>query len=980
MTSHEPEDITVELIVDGSWASSTGSVVFADRVRGGNEEGSITITRGVADQQSGISPQTASFTLGNADGLFNDDNPLSPLYHKIPLNADIRMGVLDSNGTYDAYLRIPEYPEDSEPAQYAHTADKASLDITGDIDIRVEFSAQRARGRTLILCRTYQTGGVDRSWLLTTTTSGGFEFLTSSAGTFASVISNATTNVIAEDTVRSAVRVTLDVNNGAGGKTYTWYTADSIAGPWTTLETNIVAGTTSIAAGAAPLEIGAADGGLRGITSRDVFAGKIHAVEVYNGIAGTLVADFKPATDSIFMETTSWEDNCASPNQWIITGSDTRLATDRIRFAGQLGYVPLEWDKTGTDVYSIATASGVLAQLNSNGAALQSCTRRYWRLDSDVTDYWPCEDEDGATKAASAVTGGKAATIFGCSFGSADGYPGSTGMMTFDTASSSIARFAVGNLLADTGATTCIFSFTTSGLPASDVTFATVYVASGTVRAWRFAIGATGFAHTLVDAAGATVASGSALFGAGANPNGTTIVVCLQLSQEGGNVRWQTVWHAVGSSTFYTPTVGGSTFAGTSGQFYQANFSIPNANLAGARLGHVVITHALTSINTSEFANVSNAFTGELFGVRAQRLCAEEGVFFQWRGDIQATQAVGAQTADTLLNILTAGQKVAGGILTDVRDKLGIEYVTQQYLGNRRGLELSYSSSHLSGVPNPVNDLRYLVNDFTASRDGGSSARHEVTDPLNRKNTSASPDGAGRWEKKDSFTASTDAQTILLASRETFTGTWPQRRIPNLAVELSRSEISGTATLRGTLMRDVIAWDLGDPVNLAGLSTSPLPPDDMLMAMFGYTEKISNKLWSIDANTVPAGPFQVPIMGDYSGREPRMDVDDLTHSILKADITTTATSFTVKTDAASTRRVKIWVDTTSYSSDIGGGQTIDINIGGERIRVTSIGTPTLTGGYNEQTFTVTRSINGVVAEHTAGDPISLWEPFYLGME
>ena len=980
MSAHSPTDIAAELLIDGTWESAVSGVDIASRVRGGNGEGSISITRGVADQQSGISAQSSVFTLENNDGFFNDDNPASPLYHLIPLNTRIRFGV-QTGGSWDAYLRIPEYPTGSEPAQYAYTADKASLDITGDIDIRAEFSPQRARGRELILATKYLASGTDRSWLLHTTPGGGFKFYHSTDGTFAGVLSNTTTATIAENTVRSAVRLTLDVNNGAAGRTYTWYTATSIDGPWTVLETNVVAGTTSIHAGGANLGIGASSDGGRGVSSSDVFAGKIHGVEVYDGIAGTLVADFKPA-DQPTMETIVWDDGCASPNTWHINGSDVRLGSDRVRFTGMLGAIPLDWDSTGNNVFSTVTASGLLAQLNNTGRPLMSCVRQHYRLNTDITDYWPCEDENGATQAASALaTGGKAAQIFDCSFGAQADFPGSAGMLTFNTASSSFARFAVGTFPSATGATTVIFYFNTSGLPASDVVFATAYVHAGTVRMWRFSIGATTFTHTLVDVTGATVATANSTFGAGANPNGQTVAMCLQLSQEGGNVRWQNVWHAVGSSTFYTTTGGGATFAGTCGQFVQVNYSVPNANLAGARVGHVIITHALTAINSITFADVSKAFDGETFGERAQRLCAQEGVVFQWRGDITATQQLGPQAIAKLYDILTAGQKVAGGIITDIRDDLGIELITQQYLGNRRGLELSYSDSHLTDVGRPVNDLRYLVNDFTASREGGSSARHEVTE--GRKSVNDPPDGSGRWVRSDSYAAYADSQAILLAGRETFTGTWPERRIPSLTVGLHRTEISGTAALQGTLMRDVIALELGDPVNLTGLSTSPLPPDDLLMVALGYTETISNKLWSTALNTVPAGPFQVPVLGDYSGREPRMDADDDTHSLLKSSVTTTATSFVVKTDAASTRRVTKWVDSTNFPDEVGAAAVGDdpvINIGGEWMTVTDIGTASASGGFNEQTFTVTRSTNGVVKEHDALSPVRLAQPFYLGME
>ena len=44
------------------------------------------------------------------------------------------------------------------------------------------------------------------------------------------------------------------------------------------------------------------------------------------------------------------------------------------------------------------------------------------------------------------------------------------------------------------------------------------------------------------------------------------------------------------------------------------------------------------------------------------------------------------------------------------------------------------------------------------------------------------------------------------------------------------------------------------------------------------------------------------------------------------------------------------------------------NVGGERVTVTNI-----TGASSPQTFTVTRSVNGVVKAHTSGTDVRLWD-------
>jgi hypothetical protein len=49
----------------------------------------------------------------------------------------------------------------------------------------------------------------------------------------------------------------------------------------------------------------------------------------------------------------------------------------------------------------------------------------------------------------------------------------------------------------------------------------------------------------------------------------------------------------------------------------------------------------------------------------------------------------------------------------------------------------------------------------------------------------------------------------------------------------------------------------------------------------------------------------------------------------------------------------------------------DINVGGEQMTVTAI-----SGSSSPQTFTVTRSVNGVTKEHASGSDVRLWTPKY----
>lgn len=170
---------------------------------------------------------------------------------------------------------------------YARTLDTAALDIVGDIDLRTDIIADTwpvASNSTLL--GKYNDDTANRAYRLDALTSGLIRLAWSDDGL--NVVNVSSTVAVPIDTGdRIALRATLDVNNGAGGRTVTFYTAPTIAGPWTQLGAPVVqAGVTSIFSGTANLEVGArADG------TRDRFAGLTFASQVYNGIAGVLVAN-----------------------------------------------------------------------------------------------------------------------------------------------------------------------------------------------------------------------------------------------------------------------------------------------------------------------------------------------------------------------------------------------------------------------------------------------------------------------------------------------------------------------------------------------------------------------------------------------------------------------------------------------------------------------------------------------------------------
>lgn len=183
---------------------------------------------------------------------------------------------------------------------YASTPDTAVLDIVGDIDLRADLKlANWVPGTALALVAKYDGTVNQRSYDLGISSTGAVEMLWSNDGT-ANIVKSSTVNPTPAADGRLAVRATLDVNNGAAGNTVTFYTAPTIDGPWTQLGAPVVtAGVTSIFSSTSNLSVGARNPG--GVT--DVITGEFFAAEVYNGIAGSVVAnpDFTilaPGTDS----------------------------------------------------------------------------------------------------------------------------------------------------------------------------------------------------------------------------------------------------------------------------------------------------------------------------------------------------------------------------------------------------------------------------------------------------------------------------------------------------------------------------------------------------------------------------------------------------------------------------------------------------------------------------------------------------------
>lgn len=199
------------------------------------------------------------------------------------------------------YLYLP-----GSANNYASVPDSVALSITGDIDIRVKAALEDWTPGGLQCILGKATGAGNRSFLLwlDSAQAGKLTFTWYEAGDTPRAVTSSAAPTVADGSALW-VRVTLDVNNGSGGHTVTFYTS-SDGTTWAQLGTTQSAGafTTSIADSTSSLDIG------NNTAATGYLTGKVYRVQLFASTDGTdarLDADFNQAAEpySTFSEVSS---------------------------------------------------------------------------------------------------------------------------------------------------------------------------------------------------------------------------------------------------------------------------------------------------------------------------------------------------------------------------------------------------------------------------------------------------------------------------------------------------------------------------------------------------------------------------------------------------------------------------------------------------------------------------------------------------
>lgn len=899
--------LAVELYLGGNWVSIPSHVYRRDM---------INISRGRANEASAANPAGCSMTINNRDGRYSPRNPVGPYYGQLTRNTPVRVAVEGG----DTYLAVHGVAGDQ-----ATTPDAAALDITGDIDIRIELTAGNWRSN-FDMAGKYETSGNQRSWV--------FYLYSDNAGTLAYTWSSngtATTTVLssvpcpAPASGRQALRVTHDVNNGSSGNTVTFYTSDSISGSWTQLgDPVITGGTTSIFSGSGVLEVGDVVD-----LSAAAATGEVHAFELRSGIAGSVVAnpDFTAQTAGA----SSFAD--AAGRTWTVQGGSS-ISNRVYRFHGEVSSWPPRWDITGNDVYTPIEASGVLRRLGQGSDALGSAIYRGRVFDTaGLVAYWPLQDAAGSTSLAPALSHGPMTIIGTPTLASFEGFTASDPILVLNNAE----LRGGAPTYADTGQSQVRFLLAVpSGGDVNDQAVITFYT-TGSVRRWECHYGTGGtLGLRAFDAAGTQLFdTGDVAYAV----NGELLLVSVELTQDGADVDYTLSTLEPGASVGLATS--GTLAANTVGRV-GAIVVNPAGGLVNTAIGHLSVQNTVTTL--FDLGAQLDGWRGERAGRRIERLCSEEGVTFRALGDLDDTTRMGAQLPDTLMNLIRAAVTADDGMLYEPRDVLGLGYRARVSLYNQTArLALDYEAHELAEAPSPVDDDQAIVNDVTVTRQGGSSAR--AVQETGTLSVLPPPDGVGRYPGGETtINIEYDLDLFEQTGWRLHLGTVDEARYPQLSINFAHESFAGDTAQTA----DGRALEVGDRVTVAN-PPDFLPPETISQLVQGYAEELGNYEQTITLNCSPESPYQVATYGSTARYMPQ---DTVTNEAL--DTTETGVDITTPTGP-------LW--STAASG-------FDVMIGGERMTVSAVGSPTGT----VQTLTVTRSVNGVVKSHASGAAVALFPP------
>jgi hypothetical protein len=405
-------------------------------------------------------------------------------------------------------------------------------------------------------------------------------------------------------------------------------------------------------------------------------------------------------------------------------------------------------------------------------------------------------------------------------------------------------------------------------------------------------------------------------------------------TQNGADVDWSVYVDAVlvlsGTETTYTLaaiTALGLTVEATS---------------AATALGYVSVWTAPAAV--ADYTAAIFGHQGEMAHERVARVCTEKSVPYSVTAD--ASTRLGPQPLAGIVAILRDTERTDRGILDDSQGR--ISYRAHSELYNQTPImTIDGSDRELFAPYAPTLDDQTKRNDTTASRPDGASAREVDTAHVAAK---------GRYSGDLPVDVQDDAQLRHHAGWRNHEGTVEGYRYPSVTLKLH---------VAPRFVASILAARPGDVVRATGLPRQQRGELDLMLR--GWTDvMVARRSWIFVANCHPAQIYEVFEIEGAGNRgrlqQGKAGGDPASMSFVVNPHDAVDTTMLVETPATSRRWITDSIHPTMFPFLIICGN-------GEVMNATGISSAT-----NSQTFTVTRSINGVIKAIAAGDTIQLYRP------
>lgn len=876
------------------------------------DQSGVSVQHGARSEGGTPDVSSLNFTVKNGDGKYSPRNPMSPLYGLIGRNTPARATVA---------LGAPWVDIRAASNSSAHTPSVANLNITGDIDIRWHGS-MASWGLAGDLMSKYDTSGNQRSWIFRAEADGTLTLFHSANGSTLLPEARSTAGIPAW-TDEIALRVTMDVNNGASGRTIRFYYAADLNSTWIQLGQDVViAGTTSIFSSTAAFRLGKAPTSSANWPSMRVYGWELRA-----GIGGAIRSSGTSA--NMAQSTSTFTDTQA--RVWTLANSEV---TNRHTIAvGEVAEWPVDWNTKGApSVLTQVEASGITRRLGQGAQPVDSPVFRAisTAANSDLKAYYPMEEGSRADSFAPSLRGVRAGWVGDPELASYDGFGGSKPLPVLRTTR---VRFRVPNYTAtDVVQVRFLMHAPSSGWIATTVCEVNVSSAPGNLASVTLLLsGTTGQMRFL-----GRDENEIQLFDSGFSDwdvEDKDVRVSIRLTQSGGNVLWRV-------STDTTEGVGleaNGSVPSVIGRCTSVLFN-PSRNDMNTAIGHLTVQSVASSVHDVPW-QVTGGYNGESAQSRIVRVAGEQGVSIFGRGANVLPVPMGPQPTATFLEILQEAIKADGGMLHDEITDIALRRRPLHAMGSQPPVVIPYQDNLI--IPfKPIDDDALTHNRVTVQTPHASSVTVEqATGPMGTQPPSAG--GVGLYENQIDASLGTDDAVERRANWELHTGTWDESRYPTLGVDLAHPYFLANPVLT----RQLLSLNPGD--HLVIENPPPwLPPFSVDVLVMGIQYNITPHNASLTWVCVPARPYNVAYWNAghrYSGEG----------TTISEDLTLIETGINLNLPAGVT-----W---THADGDY------DIVIGGEVMTVTDV---------VGSTMTVIRSVNGVVKTHAIGEAVQLAEPSF----